>query len=144
MIRKLAALALAATLPLAALADEVWSLPSGNQIVYDRDTGDTAVLSYKPEQGLENGWIFMPGLAGVYEGRGTYKGYWVEADGAGEACPAALVDAEGNTWNRWGLIEIKFAKPDFPSKLKITRGTCLDGFTSKTITAKPVVGAGIQ
>lgn len=144
MIRKLAALALAAALPLAAAADEVWSLPSGNQIVYESDVGSTAVLSYKPEQGLEDGFIFVPGLGGAYEGRGTYKGYWVEAESAGDACPAALVDAEGNTWGRWGLIEIKFAKPTYPSKLKIRRGTCLDGFTSKTITAKPVIGAGVQ
>lgn len=144
MIRTLAALAFAAALPLAALADEVWSLPSGNQLVYDRDAETTAVLSYKPEQGLDNGWIFLPGLAGVYEGRSSYKGYWVEADSAGEPCPAALIDAEGNTWNRWGLIEVKFVKPDFPSKLKITRGTCLDGFTGKALTAKPVVGAGIR
>ena len=144
MIRTLAALALATALPLAALADEVWSLPSGNQIVYENEVSTTAIFSYKPEQGLETGWIFLPGLAGAYEGRGTYKGYWVESADAGEACPANIVDAEGNTWGRWGLIEVKFVKPDFPSKLKITRGTCLDGFTSKTITAKPVIGAGIQ
>ena len=143
MFRTLAAaLALAAT-PLAALADEVWALPSGNQIVYDRDSGQMAVLSYKAEQGLESGWIFVPGLAGVYEGRTSYQGYWVEAADAGAACPADLVDAEGNTWSRWGLIEIKFAKPTFPSKITIKRGTCF-GPAKDKLTAKPVVGAGLQ
>jgi hypothetical protein len=144
MIRSLIAAALVAATPLAAAADEVWSLPSGNQVVYDRDVGETAVFSYKAEQGLASGWIFVPGLAGVYEGRGTYRGYWVEEADAGDNCAAGLVDAEGKTWRRWGLAEIKFAKPTFPSKIRIARGNCLNGFQGKPVTAKPVIGAGVQ
>jgi len=64
MIRALITAALIAAAPLAAMADEVWSLPSGNQIVYERDAGSTAILSYKPEVGLEAGYIFVPGLGG--------------------------------------------------------------------------------
>ena len=143
MIRTLALAALALAAPLAAFADEVWSLPSGNQVVYDRDSGDTAILSYMPEQGLEKGWVFVPGLAGVYEGRGTYQGYWVEPADAGPACPAALIDAEGTAWARWGAVEIKFAKPTFPSKITIRRGSCF-GPTKTKLTAKPVIGAGLQ
>lgn len=45
MIRALTAAALLASIALAASADEVWSLPSGNQIVYERDAGATAILS---------------------------------------------------------------------------------------------------
>ncbi len=33
-----------------ASADEVWVLPSGNQLTYDRDVGSTAVLTYRAEQ----------------------------------------------------------------------------------------------
>jgi len=143
MIRVLALAAFALTIALAAFADEVWSLPSGNQVVYDRDTGDTAVLSYMPEQGLGKGWIFVPGLAGVYEGRGTYQGYWVEPAEAGTACPAALIDAEGTAWTRWGTIEIKFARPTFPSIIKIKQGSCF-GPAKTRLTAKPVIGAGLQ
>ncbi|MGA1342860.1 MAG: hypothetical protein ACO33A_07400 [Hyphomonas sp.] len=143
MIRILALAAIALAAPLAGFADEVWSLPSGNQIVYDRDTGDTAVLSYMPERGLEKGWIFVPGLAGVYEGRATYQGYWVEPAEAGAACPAALIDAEGTAWARWGAIEIKFVKPTFPSKIKIKRTNCFRPAETR-LTAKPVIGAGLQ
>jgi hypothetical protein len=143
MIRTLALTALIVAAPLAATADEVWSMPSGNQIVYERDAGTTAILSYKPEVGLENGYIFVPGLGGKYEGRGTYQGYWVEVDGAGTTCAAALVDAEGKTWGRWGAIEVKFAKPGFPSAITLTRGSCF-GPAKKKIKAKPVVGAGLQ
>lgn len=143
MIRTLAAAFIAAALPLAALADEVWSLPSGNQIVYDRDAGTTAILSYKAEQGLANGWIFVPGLGGVYDGRATYQGYWVEESDAGATCAAGLVDAEGKTWTRWGAMEVKFQKPGFPSKIALKRGNCFGPATTK-ITAKPVIGAGVQ
>lgn len=137
------AAALLLTLAPEAAADEVWSLPSGGQLIYDRDVDTTAVLTYTPEQGVERGQIFVVGLAGQYEGRGTYQAYWVEADDAGAACPAALVDAEGTQWRRWGLASIAFLKPDFPSGIIITRGECLEAPRQK-VTAKPVVGAGLR
>jgi hypothetical protein len=136
--------ALALTLIAApASADEVWSLPSGNQLVYDRDVGDTAVLTYVPEQGDGRGQIFVVGLAGQYEGRGAYQAYWVENDDAGAACPAALTDAEGNTWRRWGIATISFQRATFPSRITIARGECLNA-PSGRITARPVVGAGVR
>ena len=126
-----------------AAADEVWSLPSGNQIVYERDAGDVAVLSYKPEQGLGQGLIFVVGLGGVSEGRGRYQAYWTEGDDAGAACPVALTDKDGKTWHRWGLATIRFRKPDFPSSIVISRGECL-GKPKGHIVGRPVVGAGVR
>lgn len=126
-----------------AKADEVWVLPSGNQLVYDRDVNDTAVLTYKPEQGLGTGQIFVVGLGGQTEGRGAYQGYWVEGEDAGPACPAALVDAEGKKWARWGLAAVRFTSPGFPSRIEVTRGECLQGLGAKVV-AKPVVGAGVR
>ncbi len=141
------ALAVAATftmlLAAPAVADEVWSLPSGNQVVYDRDAGNAAVLTYTPEQGLGRGQIFVVGLAGQYEGRGRYQAYWVENDDAGAACPASLTDAEGNTWRRWGLATVAFQRPGFPSAITISRGECLAA-PSGRVTARPVVGAGVR
>jgi hypothetical protein len=126
-----------------ASADEVWVLPSGNQITYDRDVGDVAVLTYRAEQGLDSGQIFVPGLGGLYEGRGAYQGYWVEADDAGPHCAAALTDAEGRTWSRWGSAHVTFDKPGFPSGIKIKRGDCFSADTQR-VSAKPVVGAGVR
>jgi len=126
-----------------ASADEVWVLPSGNQLTYDRDVGDVAVLTYRAEQGLEPGQVFVVGLGGQYEGRSRYQAYWVEADEAGPACAAALVDAEGRTWRRWGLATVSFASPSFPSRLTLSRGECLSA-PSGRITARPVVGAGVR
>lgn len=133
----------AALLPGAAFADEVWSLPSGNQVVYDRDVGNTAVMTYRPEQGLADGQIFIVGLVGQFENRTSYQGYWVEADDAGDACPASIVDAEGNTWRRWGLVTVRFARRTFPSRITITRGECLAAPTVR-VTAQPVIGAGVR
>jgi hypothetical protein len=138
-----AATALAALLTVPAAADEVWSLPSGNQLVYDRDVGNVAVLTYRAEQGSANGQIFVVGLGGQYEGRGRYQAYWVEADDAGAGCPASIVDAEGNTWRRWGLATVSFASRSFPSRITISRGECLSA-PSGRITARPVVGAGVR
>lgn len=137
------ALAASALISTAAHADEVWSLPSGNQLVYDRDVGNVAVLTYRAEQGSADGQIFVVGLGGRYEGRAAYQAYWVEADDAGPACAASIVDAEGRTWRRWGLASVRFASPTFPSRVTISRGECLTA-PSGRITARPVVGAGVR
>ena len=123
--------------------DKDRSLPSGNQIVYERDAGDTAVLSYKPEQGLGQGLIFVIGLGGKSEGRTRYQAYWTEDDDAGAACPVALTDKDGKTWHRWGLATIRFRKPDFPSAIVISRGECLAAPHGHT-KARPVIGAGVR
>lgn len=138
-----AAAAFAALLAAPARADEVWSLPSGSQLVYDRDVGDTAVLTYRPEQGLGRGQIFVVGMAGQVEGRGRYQAYWVEDGDAGPACPAVLTDAEGNAWRRWGLATVIFQRPGFPSAITISRGQCLGAPTGR-VRAQPVVGAGVR
>lgn len=137
------ALTCAALFCTSAFADEVWSLPSGNQLVYDRDVGTVAVLTYVPEQGLGKGQIFVVGLGGQTSRRDSYQAYWVERDDAGAACPAALVDAEGHTWHRWGLASIDFRRPNFPSAITVSRGLCLTP-PSGRVTARPVVGAGVR
>jgi hypothetical protein len=136
-------LALGCLAAVPASADEIWSLPSGNQIVYERDVGDVAVLSYRPEQGLGKGLIFVIGLGGKYEGRDSFKAYWTEDDDAGAACPVALTDREGHTWHRWGLATIRFRRPSFPSSVEISRGECLRAPAGE-IRARPVVGAGVR
>ena len=138
-----AALAIGVLLLSPAAADELWVLPSGNQLTYDRDVGNVAVLTYPAEQGLAPGQIFVVGLGGQYEGRSRYQAYWVEADDAGPACAASIVDAEGRNWRRWGLANVTFAKSSFPSRLTLSRGECLSP-PSGRVTARPVIGAGVR
>ncbi len=139
----LAASILAALFAAPAMADESWSLPSGNQIVYDRDVGATAVLTYQPEQGQGRGQIFVVGLGGQSANRGQYTAYWVEADDAGAVCPAALVDAEGRMWRRWGLATVVFGNPNGPSAISISQAECLTT-RWRTVTARPVEGGGVR
>ena len=138
-----AALAIGVLFSPPAAADELWVLPSGNQLTYDRDVGNVAVLTYPAEQGLARGQIFVVGLGGQYEGRSRYQAYWVEADDAGPVCAASIVDAEGRTWRRWGLATVSFASSSFPSRLTLSRGECLSPPVGR-VTARPVIGAGVR
>jgi hypothetical protein len=143
MFRTLIAAALLAAAPLAALADEVWTLPSGNQVEYLRDDGTTAVLAYSPVMGVEQSYIFVPGLGGNTDNRTTFTGYWVEPTYVGKTCPAAIAAPDGMLWDRWGIVEMKFQKKGFPSKITMKRGDCFAAPKEK-ILLKPVVGAGLQ
>jgi hypothetical protein len=143
MFRTLAAAALAAVLALPAFADEVWALPSGNQITYLSDEGTTAVLGYTPVMGVEQSYIFVPGLGGNYDNRGTFTGYWVEPTYVGPTCPATIIAPNGVPWERWGIVELKFHKKGFPSMITMKRGDCF-GAPKEKIKLKPVVGAGLQ
>jgi hypothetical protein len=143
MFRTLIAAALMAAAPLAAAADEVWSLPSGNQVVYLSDEGTTAILGYTPVMGVEQSYIFVPGLAGNFEDRGTFTGYWVEPVYVGKTCPTAIAAPDGTLWDRWGIVELKFHKKGFPSKITLKRGDCF-ATPKEKILLKPVVGAGLQ
>jgi hypothetical protein len=149
MIRKLMAMTtglacgLACGLAAPAFADEVWVTRAGNQIVYDRDAGSTAIWTYVPEQGLAKGQIFLSGFAGAESRAGGFEGIWVEEDDAGPACAFSIVDAEGRAWKRWGIVRVKFAKPTFPSAITLTRGACLSDPKTK-VQAKPVIGAGLN
>ncbi len=143
MIRTLIAAAALAAAPLAALADEVWALPSGKQIEYLRDDGTTAVLAYSPVMGVEQSYIFVLGLGGNTDNRTTFTGYWVEPTYVGKTCPAAIAAPDGMLWDRWGIVELKFQKKGFPSKITMKRGDCFAAPTEK-IKLKPVVGAGLQ
>lgn len=143
MFRTLIAAVLMSAAPLAALADEVWALPSGNQITYLSDEGTTAILGYTPVIGVEQSYIFVPGLGGNFDNRGTFTGYWVEPTYVGKTCPAAIAAPDGMLWDRWGIVEMKFHSKGFPSKITMKRGDCFAAPTEK-IKLKPVVGAGLQ
>jgi hypothetical protein len=143
MFRTLITAALLAAAPLAAFADEVWTLPSGNQVTYLSDEGDTAIFGYTPVMGVEQSYIFVPGLGGNYENRGTYTGYWVEPTYVGKTCPVSINTPDGMAWQRWGVMEVRFHKKGFPSKITLKRGDCF-GAPKEKILLKPVVGAGLQ
>ena len=126
-----------------ALADEVWST-SGGDVVYEKDIGDIAVLSYPMDEGDLRGHAFIFGLGGNYDDRGHFTGYWSEEmtdeDGL---CPIAILDGNGLTTNNWGRVTITFLDEGFPSSWVAVRGHCFEE-PSAHLVGHPVVAPGVK
>ena len=124
-----------------ALADERWATEEYD-VVYEADRGRTAIWSY----GDNGGTIFIDGLAGVYEDRGSYSGYWVQ-DSSSLRCDTYREGANGELTYYWGGFEIDFLDADFPSRWQAQIGLC-DGGASPgenraptiPLTGTPIVG----
>lgn len=93
-------------------ADEVWNSNVG-QIIYAEDIGPTTVFTYGTEQ--DPGVIYIVGLAKVYEGRGTYDGYWAK-NHAKVACKTLRPGINGAMTPFWGRFQIRFLDANFPSR----------------------------
>lgn len=113
-----AALLIAGFTSQAALADERWSTEEYD-VVYQDERNRTAIWTY----GDEIGTIFIDGLAGVYTGRGSYTGYWVQ-ESSSLRCDTFREDANGEPTYYWGRFEITFIDPDFPSRWEAMIGLC--------------------
>ena len=116
-----------------AMADEVWSTEEYD-VVYQEDRGQTAVWTYGAEE--TQGTIFIDGLAGVYEDRGTYTGYWVQPTSS-RRCDTFREGADGKPTYHWGRFEIEFIDSDFPSRWQAKFGLC-DGEPRITLNGTPM------
>jgi hypothetical protein len=117
-----------------ALADEVWRTEQYN-VTYQADRDRTAIWTYGPEDAIL-GTIFIDGLAGVYEGRGSYNGYWVQETSSLQ-CDTYREDANGDHAYYWGRFDITFLDPDFPSRWEADFGLC-DKEPTLTLNGTPV------
>lgn len=117
-----------------ALADERWTTEEYD-VVYEADRNGTAIWSY----GDNGGAIFIEGLAGVYKGRGSYRGYWVQ-DTSSLRCDTYREGADGEPTYNWGSVEITFLDPDFPSRWQAKIGLC-DREPTIPLTGTPIVGS---
>ncbi len=128
---------------LGAMADEVWSTPGGD-VVYEKDLGEVAVLSYPLDQDELRGHAFISGLGGNYDDRGHFTGYWsepeIEEDGL---CPMAIVDGNGLTTRNWGRVTMTFLDTGFPSSWVAVRGHCFEE-PSQHLVGNPVVAPGVR
>jgi len=100
-------------------ADEVWNSTYG-KVIYENEIGSTAVWSYN-YQGTE-GWIYIDKLAGVYQGRGTYEGYWIQASSAEKCSSQKMMNGKASPY--WGKLTIQFLDPDFPSRWQAKWNYC--------------------
>ena len=116
------------------LADEQWTTEEYD-VVYEEDRNRTAIWSY----GDNGGTIFIDGLAGVYQGRESYSGYWVQ-DSSSLRCDTYREGADGEPTYHWGSFEIAFIDADFPSRWEAQIGLC-DRSPSIPLTGTPIVGS---
>ncbi|AFY38701.1 hypothetical protein Lepto7376_2421 [[Leptolyngbya] sp. PCC 7376] len=115
-----------------ATADEVWRTEEFG-VVYAEDRGSTAIWEY----GGGFGTVFLDGLAGQYEDRGTYYGYWVQASSS-KKCDTFREGADGELTYYWGNVKVEFIDADFPSRWKLGLGLC-DGERTIELNGTPVI-----
>ena len=136
----LAGICVLSTLSLAQ-ADEVWTSDEG-KIVYERDIEDGQMAVFTAD-GIT---MYIAGLAGVLENRGTYDGIWVLEDVAVvvEGCPVEIVrpGTSGDTSAFWGQLEITFIDKDSPSIWIANLGECFDGLSTQVIARPVTAGDG--
>lgn len=128
---------------LGAVADEVWSTVIGD-VIYEKDLGDVAVLSYPLDEGDLRGHVFISGLGGNYDDRGHFTGYWSEPMmDDGQLCDMAIVDGNGDTTYTWGRVTMTFLDNGFPSSWVAVRGDCFKEPTEHLV-GNPVVAPGVK
>ena len=141
-MKKLVAGAAALVMCLGAVADEVWSTVIGD-VIYEKDIGDTAVLSYPMDYPDTRGHVFIKGLGGNYDNRGHFSGYWSEPQMEEPLCDVTIIDGNGLETTNWGRVSITFLDSGFPSGWVALRGNCF-GEPVDHLVGNPVVAPGVR
>ena len=116
-----------------ALADEAW-MTDGGIVYYQADVGNAAVLSI-PYGENDMAFVYVEGLPGAMESRGTHAGYWI---GPGEGpCTAMLTGPDGYGSTNWGWATIEFDAKVFPSGFTAFMGECAYDGQSWEMRAEP-------
>ncbi|HEY9824694.1 MAG TPA: hypothetical protein V6D19_04545 [Stenomitos sp.] len=117
-------------------ADEVWGSYYG-KVVYQTDRGKSAIWTYGDQA---KGAMFIDGLAGQYQGRGTYYGYWRQSESKVK-CDAYREGRDGRRTYHWGTLRLQFLDPNFPSRWSAEIGYCNQPPTL-VWRGYPIVGEG--
>lgn len=123
-------------IPQQAIADEVWQTktPRFGEVVYEEERGTTAIWSYGNSQGK----LFIEGLAGQYDHRGSYVGYWAQDSYSSPvSCDTFREGIDGLPTYQWGKVELTFLDADFPARWIMTVGEC-EASPSTTINGTPM------
>lgn len=109
-----------------ALADEAWVTNLG-PVIYEDEIGEYAVFLHY--DGPVAHRTYIRGLAGNFDHRGDFTGYWTEVERAGSqtpACDVAVADENGAITHHWGRVEINFLQPGFPGEWNGRIGNCFE------------------
>lgn len=115
-----------------AAADERWAV-DGGEAFYESDVLETAVISFPYGEG--RGRLYVEGLVGNLDARGTHAGYWI-ADGT-EPCSAMLTGPDGVGSYNWGWATVEFDSSTFPSAFTAFMGECAYDGQSWELRALP-------
>lgn len=120
-----------------ASADEVWTTVIG-EVIYESEAGAYAILSFPTEKEGYRGLAFVDGLAGNYDSRFDFTGYWTESGNENTPeCDVAITDETGVTTKKWGRLNMYFVDEAFPSQWVAVRGNCHDT-PSDMLVGRPV------
>ncbi len=114
-------------------ADEVWDSTVGT-VIYADDIGPTAMWTYSLKD--IPGVIYILGLAGNYDNRGAYEGYWAQAT-SDQRCDTPRLGPNKTATYYWGRFHIHFMDKAFPSRWTAKLGFC-DGVPTQGLDGKPV------
>lgn len=109
-----------------ALADEAWVSNLG-PVIYEDEINEYATFLHY--DGAVAHRSFIRGLAGNFDNRGHFTGYWTEQENAGSrtpTCDVAIADENGNITHHWGRVEIDFLQPGFPGEWNARIGNCFE------------------
>jgi hypothetical protein len=121
----------------AARADEVWGSDYG-RVVYQTERGKTAIWTYGDASA---GTLFIDRLAGQYNNRGTYYGYWSQSSSK-IRCETFREGRDGQPTYYWGNFRIQFLDRSFPSRWSAEIGYCNQP-PNLPWRAYPIVGEGL-
>ena len=141
-MKKTIAAVAAVAICVGATADEVWSTVIGD-VIYEKDMGEVAVLSYPMDYPDTRGHVFIMGLGGNFDSRGHFTGYWSEPQMEEALCGVAIVDGNGLETTNWGRVSITFLDEGFPSSWVALRGECFEE-PSAHLVGNPVVAPGVK
>ena len=117
-----------------AFADEVWESTLG-KVIYAEDIGPTAMWTYTYND--KPGVIYILGLAGIYDNRGAYDGYWAESISK-QRCDTQRTGPGKKPTYYWGRFYISFIDKGFPTHWTAKWGYC-DAAPNQKWDGKPYI-----
>jgi len=125
------------------MADEVWSTRNGD-IVYDNTAPDGTAVFTMPAVLLNPGAVkgavarlYIPYLDATPGSRYQHTAYWL-IEGSSN-CVVSMTGFDGVTSSDWGLAQLYFDEPGFPSGFTMAFGVC-EYEKFDFLRAEPIVG----
>ena len=115
-----------------ATADEQWYSNYGD-VIYEEDYGALAVLSFPGSHPGRPSFLYIDGLGGNYDNRGTFNGVWLAQE---EGPCGPMLGDNGAESTLWGRATVTFDYSGYPSGFEAALYDC-HGEYFDTMSAEP-------